>query len=302
MTGRGKAAAPLQRPVTPTDPTLSTRKVPSKRTFAPTSFGPAASSDTYNTFIRTRELKERSASMPSTGKYQYEPVVLDGVTYDPMPSNDIVRLLEEIESLEAVSYRPDEAPIQCNPSWGFCLFLTSYDAATGEWLEAAMQNLVEVTRRCLYISTRVVFAEEAFKRLQFQVVHDEEKLSDASEDRVRAEFRALVRGLGIAEDDVVPPPARNLACLILDEESIAMLAGLEFPESFENDSKKFEKKTLKVIDVQWNRPERSATSYRGKGNIQITNLARLYLELTCDRLMEELHLWEEAPRHLAMFG
>jgi hypothetical protein len=82
------------------------------------------------------------------------------------------------------------------------------------------------------------------KKLRFEDVDDEEKLNEASEDCVRAEFKALVRGLEIADEDVVPPPARNAACLVLDEGSVAMLANLEFSEGFEDDFKKFKGEDL----------------------------------------------------------
>lgn len=84
--------------------------------------------------------------------------MLDSVTHDPMPMNDIVRFIEDIERWEAVSYRSDQAPIERNPTWGFRFFLTSYDDEMRGSLVQAVQNLIQTKPSSDLLSTHRVLS------------------------------------------------------------------------------------------------------------------------------------------------
>lgn len=82
------------------------------------------------------------------------------------------------------------------------------------------------------------------------------------------------------DDDQFVPPARNQACLVLDAAAITMLAKIKFPEELKDNQATFEDKEIKVIDIQWVRPQSTTSSYRGTGQLSINALARFYHLLT----------------------
>ncbi|RJE16526.1 hypothetical protein PHISCL_11137, partial [Aspergillus sclerotialis] len=88
-----------------------------------------------------------------------------------------------------------------------------------ERLPQAIANLVKAIHRRLGRFAVPIYAQEAFKRFKLSVIQDEDALSNASDDRLRDEFRAQIRGLQLSdnEEDLIHPLARNMACLVFDE-------------------------------------------------------------------------------------
>ena len=86
MTGRGQAAAPPTRPVTPIDQTLTSRPVPRRRDFIPRSFGPGAVSDIRSRVNSIRDL------IASADEANYIPTRALGTTlHTYSPNGDDVR-------------------------------------------------------------------------------------------------------------------------------------------------------------------------------------------------------------------
>ena len=78
-----------------------------------------------------------------------------------------------------------------------------------------------------------VYAAEAYGRFLLDLVQDREALDGASADRIRENFRALVRGLELNEDEeVYEGSVKNQVCLVLTAEKVEMLANLHFEEYF----------------------------------------------------------------------
>ncbi|OQN99437.1 hypothetical protein B0A48_14414 [Cryoendolithus antarcticus] len=287
MTGRGSADAPPQRLVTPLDPSLESRPVPSRRTVQPQAYGPGAAADTRDSM---RPFPELEAAAVHTIFNASGPYASFGTGYHSN-SDDVRRLLKHIHDGETVRWREDEQ-ITPNPTWGYYVFLTSYTPATREKLTRALENLCEVQTHTINVEcTLPVFADEAIKRFQLDLVDDQNTLEDASDDRVRAVFRAIIRGLDLTDDEtVIPPPARNLVCLVLDEPAVDMLSDLRLHKDSKRDFAGFEGKTVKAIEIRWERPQRSRSSYRGVGRVSVNGLLRLYNLMTSSNgYMEDLH-------------
>ncbi|CAD0086543.1 unnamed protein product [Aureobasidium vineae] len=296
MTGRGRAAALPARPVPPADQTLTTRPVPRRRKFSPRSFGPGAASDSRDRVHSIRDL------LSSADETTYIPTRTHGLTVTSYSPNgdDVRHLLKDCADWESVSFRSDERMPPPDPTWGFVLFVTAYDDLSQERPPQAVENWTRVQERKLENGyTLPVFATEAWQRFKLDIIEDQEALDGASYDRVRAEFRALVRDKELSDDeDQFLPPARNQACMVLDAAAITMLAGLKFPEELKDDQTEFEDKKIKVVDVQWNRPQSTTSSYRGTGQLSITALARFYHLLTSGPeggYMEEMHPLDGVP-------
>lgn len=131
-----------------------------------------------------------------------------------------------------------------------------------------------------------VFRQEVIERFKLDVVSDG-SLAGASDDRIRVEFRAWMAGLGLTtRGDQSPPlvgvslspnPKENI-CLVLDEASIAMLAGLTLTGDLESDSTLFEDMNVRVIDCTWRRPSelKANDTWRGIGDVSIVGLAVLF--------------------------
>ncbi|OJJ85527.1 uncharacterized protein ASPGLDRAFT_24548 [Aspergillus glaucus CBS 516.65] len=145
--------------------------------------------------------------------------------------------------------------------------------------------------RCYTLSA---YGDEAFHRFKLDVIEDQDALNGASDDRIREEFRALIRSFNLCDDEErFVPPARNVACLVLDEATISMLVNLSFPEDPMDDHKAFSEVTIKVVDIWWQRSSaHPESSYRGVGDCPIVSLDRLYLMLMSgvnSGAMEDLH-------------
>ena len=67
-----------------------------------------------------------------------------------------------------------------------------------------------------------------------------------------------------------PNPKENI-CLILDETSITMLAGLTFTGDLEGDFSRFDSMNVRAIDCTWRRPAemKSNDTFRGIGDLSI---------------------------------
>jgi len=86
------------------------------------------------------------------------------------------------------------------------------------------------------VDTLNPYADEALRRFRLDLVDIEQETvaeQPASIDRVRECFRALVRSLEISDDDgddeeedyfSAPPPTRNMVCLVLNADTVRMLA------------------------------------------------------------------------------
>ncbi|KEQ66393.1 uncharacterized protein M437DRAFT_80884 [Aureobasidium melanogenum CBS 110374] len=295
MSGRGSAAAPSSRPVTPMDQTLVTRPVPRRCGFVTRSFGPGAASDIRSRVCSIRDL------LDSADETTYTPARRGKFTMSYSPSGDDVRhLLKECAEWELASFRSDERMPPPDPTWGFTVFVTAYDELSRKQLQQAMQNWLRVQERELANGyTLPAFATEAWKRFKLDIIEDQEALDEASDDRVRAGFRALVRSKELSDDeDQFLPPARNLACLVLDAAAITMLAQLKFPEELEDDREAFKDKRVTAIDIQWNRPQTSTSTYRGTGQLSINALARFYYLVTSGpdlQCMQDMHPLDVVP-------
>ncbi|KAK6419328.1 hypothetical protein LTR95_017068 [Oleoguttula sp. CCFEE 5521] len=277
MTGRGAAGAPPQRSVTPLDPSLESRPVPSRRTVQPRCFGPGAAADIRNSIRAFPELDAAAdpATFDSSGAY-----ASFGTEYQSS-MDDMRRLLKHARDGETVRWRKDEQ-ITPNPTWGYYVFLTSYTPATREKLTRALENLCEVQTHTINSDyTLPILAEEAIKHLQLDL----------------PQFRAIIRGLDLTDDaTVIPPPARNLVGLVLDEATVSMLSDLELPKDPKQDFTELESKTIKVVEIRWERPQRSRSSYRGIGRVSVNGLLRLYNLMTLSNgYMEDLHPLNGVP-------
>jgi hypothetical protein len=117
---------------------------------------------------------------------------------------------------------------------GYYVFLTSYDAATKEKLEQAMKNWVKVIEHFITSETRHApdeWREELRVRFKLELVEVEQELARASDNRVRENFRSMMRNMDLQPDeDRWLPQARYSLCLVLDAAAVEMLAGLQFLE------------------------------------------------------------------------
>lgn len=129
------------------------------------------------------------------------------------------------------------------------------------------------------------YADEAFRRFRLDLVDEQETLAEASIDRVRECFRALVRSPEITDDndgevDRWVPPAKNKFCLVLDAGKVQMLASLTFRDDADylEDFRAFEACRVQAVDIAWQRPERTSDEedYRGVREVSIVSLARAY--------------------------
>lgn len=195
-------------------------------------------------------------------------------------------LLKEVEANAETCHHDDTIPSD-DPTWGFSVFVTSYSPRVQERLPQALENRIRAHELWLehYVSNPL-FRDEVITRFKLDVVCDD-SLEGASDDRIRAEFRAWMAGLGLmARGDESPPlvrvtmspnPKENI-CLVLDEAGIAMLAGLTFARDLEGDLFRFESMNVRAIDCTWWRPAKvkSNDTWRGIGDLSIVGLAVLF--------------------------
>lgn len=199
----------------------------------------------------------------------------------PTLQDEIYKLLEVIELRETVFN--DEEILGVDPTWGLYAFVVDYAPDTLQKIPQAIQNLVDVTRRNIRAQSTSAYTEEALRRFKIDIVQDEEVLSGASDDHVREEFRAQLRGLQqLGEDEFIRTPARNYACLVLDRSVVFTLADLSFPEDLRDYWPRFHEKTIKIVDAWWKRPATNVSAYRGVGYCPINSLARFYMLISTD--------------------
>ncbi|KAK2767054.1 hypothetical protein FQN54_006372 [Arachnomyces sp. PD_36] len=193
----------------------------------------------------------------------------------------------------------DNGPVERNPdadpTWGYYVFVTDYSATAEEHLSSAIENLMRVVQRSLTQFTVPPFSEETFRRFKLDVIQDKGALDGASDDRIREEFRAQIRGQGLVdrEGDIKFTPARNMVCLVFKSATIEMLSSLVFPGDNEEDHEVFRQNTVRAIDNCFDHSGSGDMSdYRGVGDCPITSLPRLYMLITSDGnsgAMEDLH-------------
>lgn len=277
---RGRPPAP-SRPVTPIDPTLASRPVPYRRNCTGRSFGQGALPTTI-----TRPLHQvEELADPTTYS--------EGAEFYPATQDGIHELLRAIDQKQ--SFNND-------PTWGFYVFVTAYSSIAQDRLLQAIENWVKLIEHSLRYLTLSAFTEEAARRLRLDIVENRDALEGASDDRIRAEFEALLRDKKLrregADDgrSVFRHSAENVVCFVLDEDAISMLANLSLPEVDNNPVqfyRRFETATVKVVDGSWDRSKANSwSSYRGIGHCSILSLPRLYSFLTLmsgTQGMEDLH-------------
>jgi hypothetical protein len=196
-------------------------------------------------------------------------------------------LLEEVETFAERCHHDEEIEPPKDPTWGFRAFVTSYSPTAREKLPRALAYWIRAQELSLqHTIGQPEYRQEVLKRFKLDIVEDE-SLENASDDRVRQEFRAWMKGLGFTpreeeEDEVsvallstVHNPSENI-CLVLDEASIIMLAGITFGEP-KNDLQRFEGMTVRAIDGTWRRPAEVKVNetYRGVRDVSIIGLAEL---------------------------
>lgn len=169
------------------------------------------------------------------------------------------------------------------PTWGYYVFLTEYDQAKKDSAPRAMENCVKLVQwqQGANANPPDPYAEEVLRRFKLDLVYERESLDSATIDRVRECFSALVRSFEITDEndkDMWVGPARNKVCLVLNADSIQMLANLAFRNDCDHikENRAFEACQLQAVDIEWQRPEETRSRYRGWRNVSIVNLPRVY--------------------------
>lgn len=153
-----------------------------------------------------------------------------------VPEDPLRPSLDELLSEEAMRQYEESIP---DRTWGFYIFVTEYSPAAQTALPEVLNKLVQCANLELdwhlkqAFTSRVV-AEEARRRFKLDVVSDEAILANASTDRVREEFIALVKSKRrdfLDEHILPPPPNRNFACMMLDSEAFQLIGSLDVPAS-----------------------------------------------------------------------
>lgn len=159
------------------------------------------------------------------------------------------------------------------------------------------------------------YRREVIGRFKLDAVEDA-AFENASDDRIREEFRAWMKGLGYAvrEDEkgitalaralsTLPISGENI-CLALDEARITELANLTMSEPRDG-LRHFQGVTVRAIEGTWWRPAEveSDQTYRGVGDVSITGLAMLYYLIaspvngySMHGMMHDLHPLNGMPR------
>lgn len=306
MSGKGRGLPLISRPISPLDPTLTTCPVPRERTFTGRSFGPGAAAEIEKTARPLKEIDQEA---------------LHSFSGDLKSDNTTRDLLKEVECWESIRSNDRKVILERDPTWGFYVFLTDYSAEVILNIPQAMETLMGVVQRELHSFTYPPYAEEAFRRFRLDLIEDQAALEGATYDRIRAEFGALIqpklRDLkssveGLLGDDFdLWPRARYMACLVLDERAVSMLANVPQFEDLEErysaeEQERFltTKVVLKVIDRFWERPPPITLvhdDYRGVVDCSIGRLALLYRELTAHSGTGAVEEFYEHQR-LGLFG
>jgi hypothetical protein len=197
-------------------------------------------------------------------------------------------LLEEVETFAERCHHDEEREPPNDPTWGFRVFVTSYSPVARERLPQALANWTQAQELSLqHTIDQPEYRQELLKRFKLDIVEDE-SLDNASDDRVREEFRAWMKGMGFTareeeKDEVsvallstVHNPSENI-CLAFDEASITMLADITFGEP-NDDLERFEGMAVRAIDGTWRRPAEVKVNetYRGVGDVSIIGWAELF--------------------------
>lgn len=156
-----------------------------------------------------------------------------------------------------------------------------------------MENWIRAQERLLDAAgTLPEFRDELRARFKFELIEDEQELSAASDDRVRQNFRALLRNLHLTrEENCFPPQARYNVCLVLDAAAVEMLACLRFLDHPVQEFVAFREHTVRAIDANWVLSQATG-AYCGVGQLSINALQRFYLLVASDandRATEDLH-------------
>jgi hypothetical protein len=281
------------RPTTP--PAPDSLSVPQQKIFTVLrSVGSGAVADVQSRITPVSELQRSPGATRGEGGEWYE------------------ILLQEVESLGRTCYHYDTEPSN-DLTWGFSVFVTAYSPKAQEELPQALENWVQAQELWLRLRVRnPAFPEEVINRFKLDIVYDD-SLEGASDDRIRAEFRAWMAGLGLtATGDQTPrmvgvsmsPTPKENVCLVLDEASITVLAGLTFNNDPKSDAARFEGINVRAIDCTWQRPAESDDTWRGIGDVSIVGLAVLFEKIASPirgysewGMMRDLHPLVGMPRY-----
>ncbi|SPJ91957.1 uncharacterized protein FTOL_13611 [Fusarium torulosum] len=292
----------------PRDPSLNSRPVPHKRSFNVRSFGPGADPAIQRIArpVGDVDLNIRPSNYSDDPEFDsqvfemerpHNPWVRDNEDWlgYKMRSDDNRKLLSTVEDYQNKTRGP-LGQAGTDPTWGYYIFVTAYSDEARQQLGPAVDALVRLTIRSLRSTSISAYCEEAIKRFKLDVVEDKEALENASEDRVREEFCAQLRGLGMLEDDLMfrgIGPSRFTACILFDEETIERLSEISFSIYVEKDEWQVEEMSLRLIDPKWDYPAEpypeaieDGVPYRGADNCLVTDIAELYRRMKGD-LMEE---------------
>jgi len=261
---------------------MSSRQVPRYRSFVIQRFGQASNSPA-TTPCHTLDTAAQHSTYPGPGTYH--------------PAEEVRRLLQKIDDWAEGSSpgQTNPSPPEPNRTWGFYVFLTAYDTATLEDLDVAMKTWVRIQDRALdWAPTLDIYRDEARTRFSLDVVVDARELENASDIRVRANFQALVRGLGWDDSEGRgngwPVTAKRNVALVLGSQEVHTLARLELrdEEKGVEEFKRLEKIKVKAIDIHYNPDDyqddddscESEGGWRGIGFISINRLLPAYHDIT----------------------
>ncbi|KAM0245463.1 hypothetical protein ACHAP5_005419 [Fusarium lateritium] len=297
----------------PRDPSLESRPVPHKRTFNIRSFGPGADPAIQKIARSVSDVDLNIRPSNYSDDPEFDSQVFererphnrwvrddeDWLGYR-MRSDDNRKLLSAVEGYQNKTRGPLGQAVT-DPTWGYYIFVTAYSGKARQQLAPAVDALVRLTIRSLRSISISAYCEEAIKRFKLDVIEDKEALENASEDRVREEFCAQLRGLGMLEDDLMfrgIGPSRFTACILFDEDTIEKLSKISFSIYVERDEQQVEDMSLRLIDPKWNYPMEpypdaieDGVPYRGADDCPVTGIAELYRRMKGDLMEEYPLLW-----------
>ncbi|KAF4437031.1 hypothetical protein FACUT_5937 [Fusarium acutatum] len=293
----------------PRDPSLEICPVPHKRSFNIRSFGPGADPAIQKTarYLSDIDLDIRPSDYSDEPEFDSQMFERerpfnrwvrddeDWFRYKKR-SDDVRKLLSAVEAHQNKTRGP-LGQAATDPTWGYFVFITSYSSLVYQKLNQALENLVQAIIRSLRLMSPSLYSEEATKRFKLEVIEDKEALENASEDRVREEFRAHLRSLGVLEDDLMfrgIGTSRFSACILLGEQTISRLANCSFSLDIEWDEPRLANVLVRMIDPKWDYPaepypgevDDDDRPYRGGDDYPVTALAELY-RIMDGNLMEE---------------
>ncbi|KAJ4254973.1 hypothetical protein NW762_009775 [Fusarium torreyae] len=292
----------------PRDPSLETRPVPHKRSFNIRSFGPGADPDVLRTARSVMEVDFHVRPSDYSDDPDFDSQVFererpfnrwildteDWLGYKKR-SDDNRKLLSAVEAYQNKTRGPLNQAVT-DPTWGYYIFVTAYSEEARQKLEPAVEALELLALRSLRQLSSSPYCEEAAKRFKFDVIEDKESLENASEDRVREEFCAQLRGLGLLEDDLMfrgSGPSRFVACILLDEDRIDILSKISFSLDVEEDEFDLQDISVRMIDPKWDYPAEpypgttdGGEPYRGADDCPVLDLVELYRRMDGDLMGE----------------